>query len=416
MSTMKIKLIVDKSNTVIVMRNIPKSNEYKHVLQFIRDKMDIKADTLKYVDDENYRVQILCDDDIRDAIETAQQRKEHCKIYVKPVAIISTPQPIQSKKPKQILSIKRLISRKKKTTETPKKIITVQNQNNDENNGDNPHTPPAKDALSHIIRTQKNTNKKSDKKRGSYNKSDWKITEEKFFHLDDKSKKMLIDNCNSQHFQTMCESYDFAPTEIPILQQRLIFFATNIRDAPEKDILAAMQEHHPIFVNRKVAQQWLNGSNSLKLFQKRVLLLAMWRARFLPKNYSTVTKILIKVNTELIKIKQQLNTKTNKHKSIKISSINSILEGIKTSTNQWYEVDIRPRLDYAMSAPAFELKGSAQDMMNAMEIIHTDINDEKEEDLLLFKPDNDNFENMGIEFRMAFLKFSTRMRLLKLLK
>eukprot|EP01084_Bolivina_argentea_P122031 216267_1 len=110
MSTMKIKLIVDKSDTVIVMHNVPKSNAYKHVLQFIRDKMNIKAETLKYVDQENDKVQILSDDDIRDAIETAQQRNELCKIYVKPVAIISTAQPTTSKKPKYIPHIKRLIS------------------------------------------------------------------------------------------------------------------------------------------------------------------------------------------------------------------------------------------------------------------------------------------------------------------
>eukprot|EP01084_Bolivina_argentea_P234978 395539_1 len=90
MSTMKIKLIVDKSDAVIVIRNVPKSNQYKHVLEFIREKINIKDATLKYIDEENDQVQILSNEDITDAIETAQQRKESCKIYVTPVAIIST--------------------------------------------------------------------------------------------------------------------------------------------------------------------------------------------------------------------------------------------------------------------------------------------------------------------------------------
>eukprot|EP01084_Bolivina_argentea_P234979 395540_1 len=75
MSTMKIKLIVDKSDTVIVIRNVPQSNQYKHVLQFIRDKINIKAATLKYIDEENDQVQILSNEDITDAIETKKRSK-----------------------------------------------------------------------------------------------------------------------------------------------------------------------------------------------------------------------------------------------------------------------------------------------------------------------------------------------------
>ncbi len=90
--------------------------------------------------------------------------------------------------------------------------------------------------------------------------------------------------------------------------------------------------------------------------------------------------------------------------------------GTVDAEGKLYRTGGRKRLDYAVTAPAFELKGTAQDMLNAKELIHTDLTDVQEEDALLFKPKNDDFEHMGLKFRMAFLKYSTRMRLLKLVK
>eukprot|EP01084_Bolivina_argentea_P000491 916_1 len=76
----------------------------------------------------------------------------------------------------------------------------------------------------------------------------------------------------------------------------------------------------------------------------------------------------------------------------------------------------RRRLDYSMTGPAWELTGSASDLINIQEAIRTCDITEEEEKLLLHKPQNDDLESLPLSFRTMFLRYQLRMRLIKYMK
>eukprot|EP01084_Bolivina_argentea_P125977 223130_1 len=95
-TTPKIKIILGK-NIRLWDEDTAQNPKLLSLKTFVSNAFHLdKNMTLQYIDEENDQVQILSNEDITDAIETAQQRKESCKIYVTPVAIISTPPPITS--------------------------------------------------------------------------------------------------------------------------------------------------------------------------------------------------------------------------------------------------------------------------------------------------------------------------------
>ncbi len=91
-------------------------------------------------------------------------------------------------------------------------------------------------------------------------------------------------------------------------------------------------------------------------------------------------------------------------------------EGRIDENGTLYRTAGRKRLDYSVSAPAWEMKCNAADMINVQEAIYTSNINESEEKLLLHKHKTDDFKKLPLKFRTEFLRFQLRMRMVSLLK
>ncbi len=88
----------------------------------------------------------------------------------------------------------------------------------------------------------------------------------------------------------------------------------------------------------------------------------------------------------------------------------------KSGDNKFYREGGRAPLEYAVTGPAWELKANAADMYNVQELVYTDELKQNEAKDLLHVPKEDDLGDVSLEFRLAFLKFQPRMRLIDLIK
>lgn len=74
------------------------------------------------------------------------------------------------------------------------------------------------------------------------------------------------------------------------------------------------------------------------------------------------------------------------------------------------------RLDYAITGPAIEYKASSNDIINGMETISTTNLKEQEAVKILHIPSEDDLDGLDLSFKLDFLRFALRMRLIRFLQ